>query len=113
VEEAANKCGDGTSKVMAAASMCQDFTTDLVFLVLGEFELGTGGAVQGVEGAGCDVQDDVADAELDIATAERSGVRRKTIFARAKEVERTKVRHVGRGTTKGVTNEYGSTVDFV
>ena len=58
---AANKRDDGTSEVMAAASMCQDFTTDDHVFLVGELELGTGGAVQGVEGAGCEVQDDGAD----------------------------------------------------
>jgi hypothetical protein len=50
---------------------------------------------------------------LDVANAEWSGVRRKTIFARAEEVEKTEICHVGRGTAKGVASEYGSMVDFV
>jgi hypothetical protein len=82
VFEAANKRGDGTSEVMAASvSMRQDFATDHVLLV-GELELSTGCAVQGVEGAGHKVQDNVANAELDVANAERGGIRGKAIFAR-------------------------------
>jgi hypothetical protein len=42
---------------------------------------------------------------LDIANAERSGVRGKTIFARAEEVVgKTEICNVGRGTAKGVAS---------
>jgi hypothetical protein len=84
VFEAANKRGDGTSSVMDATSMRQVFATDHVLLVVGDLELGTGCAVQSIEGAGHKVQDNVANTELDIANAERVDVSGgKAIFAGA------------------------------
>lgn len=109
---AANDGGDRASDGVAAAAVRQDFATNHVLLI-SELKLGEGGTVKGLKGADHNVQNDVADTELDVTKTKRSGLGGDTIFARTEEVEETNVGHVGGGKAQGITGKESNTVDFM
>ena len=92
-----NRAGNG----MTTAAMGKDFAADHIFLV-GKFEQGGGGAVQGSQGAGEDVEADGAKKDLGIAQAKRCRLGRTTIFTGTEEVEETDVGHITGSKAHGI-----------
>ena len=69
VLDAADNGGDRASNGVTALPMGEYLTSDHVLLG-SEFKMGKGGMIQGVKGAGHDVENNVPNLELDIAKVE-------------------------------------------